>query len=259
MGPQLCRKRVSLYFAPEASGTLGVQRGAVEARPCDRSFKYALATSPSRCTRGRRLEALTSLLSVCVCFCCAWLSESACTYLSPFLSLFYSPLFCRLRPQGDGSTVHPLTSFWGSHSSLVKPRARQSVSTRAVVTTTGIQGIWLNSGAARLHCCPLHKCLQITRLTSHASHTAALSDGVVAVSVRTCRDQIWITTVTLHFRSGFGPGCAGWATSSFCRALLSFSASAICQYGRFPPTINGDGGLRVCPCLHWPSQVSSMT
>lgn len=82
--PQLCRKRVSLYFAPEASGTLGVQRGAVEARPCDRSFKYALTTSPSRCTRGRRLEALTSLLSACVCLCvcvCAWLSESACACL----------------------------------------------------------------------------------------------------------------------------------------------------------------------------------
>lgn len=56
---------------------------------------------------------------------------------------------------------------------------------------------------------PLHKCLQITGLTSHASHTDALSDGVVAVSACLGRDQIWITTCTLHFRSGFGPRFAG--------------------------------------------------
>lgn len=114
--------------------------------------------------------------------------------LSLFPLFFASPLFRRLKPQGDGSTVHPLTSFWGSHSSLVKPRARQSVSTRAVLTTTGIQGIWVEFRSCSSPVLPLHRCLQITGLASHASHTAALSDGVVAVSARTRRDQIWITT-----------------------------------------------------------------
>lgn len=56
---QLCRKRVLL--CTWSGWHFGVQRGAIEARPCDRSFKYALTTSPSRCTRGRRLEALTSV------------------------------------------------------------------------------------------------------------------------------------------------------------------------------------------------------
>lgn len=64
---QLCRKRVLL--CTWSGWHFGVQRGAIEARPCDRSFKYALTTSPSRCTRGRRLEALTSVagwVGVCV-------------------------------------------------------------------------------------------------------------------------------------------------------------------------------------------------
>lgn len=111
--------------------------------------------------------------------------------------------------RGAGLTDHPSAnspSFVGSHSSLVKPLARESVSTGVVLTTTGMQGIWWNSGAARLQCCRSTYCVASADYLVDVpceSYGRAVGRGCGSLRVP-CRDQIWITTSVYTFAPAWG-------------------------------------------------------
>lgn len=116
------------------------------------SFKYALATSPSRCTRGRRLQALTPMLCVfCFCGCLSadgayrgpqlWVVHYTNSVSIPLLQAKWQGIDC---PSAKLSLGFPLL-----------PCETASLSIRLhglVLMTTGIRCIWWNSGAPRLHC-----------------------------------------------------------------------------------------------------------
>lgn len=157
----------------------------------------------------------------CVCACvCLSVSLSERMRLSLSLSL---PVPLSLVPTTQkkkkrsqpGLTDHPLTSLLGSHSSLVKPRARRNRLHEGRLDDHWDAGYLVEFRSCSSPLLPLHKCLQITGLTSHASHTDALSDGVVAVPAYLVGIRSGLPLALLHFRSGFGPGCCRVALMIF--------------------------------------------